>query len=180
MMFFLTLLDTEEEKKKFIELYDTYKDLLYWIAFSKVNNIEDAEDCVQETFFYVAKNFNKIGEIKFKRTKCYLSTIVTGFAIDIFNKSNKISFISSDNEKTNHFNDLSELSFLDDYNSVEILSVFDEVLDEESKILLYLKYIYGYKSCEIAEIYNVKDSYIRKKIQYAKEKIKKSLEKKGF
>ena len=63
MMFFLTLLDTEEEKKKFIELYDTYKDLLYWIAFSKVNNIEDAEDCVQETFFYVAKNFNKIGEI---------------------------------------------------------------------------------------------------------------------
>ena len=29
---FLNLLDTQSEKEKFIELYDTYKDLLYWIT----------------------------------------------------------------------------------------------------------------------------------------------------
>lgn len=55
--------------------------------------------------------------------------------------------------------------------------MFDDVLDEESKVFFYLKYIYNYKSREIAEIYNVKDSYVRKKLQYAREKLKKNLRK---
>lgn len=86
---FLNLLDTQAEKEKFSELYYTYKDLLYWIALKKTNCTEDAEECVQETFFYAAKHFEKIGDIKSKSTKCYLSTIVTGFAVDIFNSSKK-------------------------------------------------------------------------------------------
>ena len=46
---FLNLLDTQNEKNKFIKLYDTYSDLLYWIALKKTSCIEDAEECVQET-----------------------------------------------------------------------------------------------------------------------------------
>lgn len=168
---FLNLLDTQTEKDKFTELYNTYKDLLYWIALKRTNNIEDAEECVQETFFYVAKHFEKIGDVKSKRTKCYLSTIVTGFAIDIHNISNKISIVSTEED-----NDLTDLEYFENFEKIELLSVFDKVLDEESKVFLYLKYIYGYKSSEIAQIYKVNDSYIRKKIQYAKEKLRKYFE----
>lgn len=167
---FLNLLETQSDKDKYAELYETYKDLMYWIALKRTNSIEDAEDCVQETFFYVAKHFEKVDEVKSKRTKCYLSTIVTGFAIDIYNKSNKINTVSTEEN-----NDLTDLKYFENFEKVELLYVFDKVLDEESKVLLYLKYIYGYKSGEIAEIYKVKDTYIRKKIQYAKEKLKKNL-----
>ena len=73
---FLNLLDTQTEKEKFIELYDTYKDLLYWIALKRTNCNEDAEECVQETFFYIAKHFEKINDVNSKKTKIYLSTIV--------------------------------------------------------------------------------------------------------
>ena len=171
MLAFLYLLDTVEEKNKFTNLYNLYKDLLYWIAKNKVKNVQDAEDCVQETFFYIAKNFHKIDDVESKRTKCYLSTIVTGFAIDIYNKSNKISYISTDNEE-----ETIELKNYEEYTKTELLMVFDKILDEESKVIFYLKYIYGYKSAEIAELYNVKDSYIRKKLQYSKEKLRKALE----
>ena len=41
---FLNLLDTQNEKNKFIKLYDTYSDLLYWIALKKTSCIEDAEE----------------------------------------------------------------------------------------------------------------------------------------
>lgn len=167
---FLNLLETQSDKDKFAELYETYKDLMYWIALKRTNSIEDAEDCVQETFFYVAKHFEKVDEVKSKRTKCYLSTIVTGFAIDIYNKSNKINIVSTEEN-----NDLTDLKYFENFEKVELLYVFDKMLDEESKVLLYLKYIYGYKSSEIAEIYKANDSYIRKKIQYAKDKLKKNL-----
>lgn len=169
IMMFLNLLDTQEEKDSFLELYDTYKDLLYWIALKKTNSIEDAEECVQETFFYVAKHFDKIGEIKSKRTKCYLSTIVTGFAIDIYNDFQKSELISNDD------NELRDIEYFENFEKVELTAVFDDILDEESKIFFYLKYIYNYKSSEIAEIYNVKDSLVRKKLQYAREKLKQYL-----
>lgn len=168
-MMFFNLLDTQEEKDGFLELYDTYKDLLYWIALKKTNSIEDAEECVQETFFYVAKHFDKIGEIKSKRTKCYLSTIVTGFAIDIYNDFQKSELISNDD------NELRDIEYLENFEKVELTVAFDDILDEESKIFFYLKYIYNYKSSEIAEIYNVKDSLVRKKLQYAREKLKQYL-----
>lgn len=168
-MMFLNLLDTQEEKDSFLELYDTYKDLLYWIALRKTNSIEDAEECVQETFFYVAKHFDKIGEIKSKRTKCYLSTIVTGFAIDIYNDFQKSELISNDD------NELRDIEYLENFEKVELTVAFDDILDEESKIFFYLKYIYNYKSSEIAKIYNVKDSLVRKKLQYAREKLKQYL-----
>lgn len=170
MLFFLNLLDTEDEKTKFIALYNLYKDLLYWIARKRVKNSQDAEDCVQDTFLYVAKNFNKIDKIDSKRTKAYLSTIVTGFAIDIYNKS-----LKSKNSSITLATELDDLEVFEQYDKIDLLAVFDEVLDEESKILFYLKYIYGYKSAEIAELYNVKDSYIRKKLQYSRDKLKKAL-----
>jgi RNA polymerase sigma-70 factor (ECF subfamily) len=175
MIAFLDLLDTEEEKYKFTDLYNLYKDLLYWIALKKVGNIEDAEECVQETFFYIAKHFDKIGKIDSKSTKCYLSTIVAGFAIDKYNNYNKYDTISNDDIQDNS-NDFDELKYFENFDKIELLSVFDKALDDESKVYFYLKYIYGYKSNEIANLYNVKDSYIRKKLQYAKEKLRKYLE----
>lgn len=167
---FLNLLDTQAEKEKFTRLYNTYKDLMYWIAFHKTGNTEDSEECVQETFFYVAQHFEKIEEVESKRTKGYLSSIVTGFAIDIYNSSKKASAISIDDEN------IDDSAYYEAFEKSELLSVFEQELDEESRIYFYLKYIYHYKSREIAEIYNVSDAYIRKKLQYAKAKLRKQLE----
>ncbi len=43
---FLNTLDEQSDKDRFTELYNTYKDLLYWIALKKTNSREDAEECV--------------------------------------------------------------------------------------------------------------------------------------
>ena len=53
--------------------------------------------------------------------------------------------------------------------------MIDKILCEQDKILLYLKYVYGYKSVEIADIYGVSDTYVRKRIQTPKKKLKDSL-----
>ncbi len=173
MINYLLLLDTENDKNKFKELYNSYKNLLFWIARQKTTCDQDAEECVQETFLYVAKNFDKIKEINSKMTKGYLSTIVTGFAIDIYNRSLKERLMLNYNDQTDIKDNF------DRYNKIELFSVFDKVLNEEDKTFFYLKYLYGYTSREIAEIYAVKDSYVRKRIQYSKEKLRKELEKEG-
>ena len=168
---FLNLLDTQSEKDKFIKLYDKYKNMLYWISYGKTQSCQDAEDCVAETFFYVAKHFEKIGDVNSSQTKGYLATIVTGFSIDVYNKSKKYGFIDIEN------NNMAEnLSCFDNIETVELSSAIESVLSEEEKIYIYLKYAYGYKSAEIAEIYNVTDISVRKKLERAKAKLKKYFE----
>lgn len=168
---FLNLLDTQTEKEKFEELYNTYKNLLYWIALKRTNSNEDAEECVQETFFYVARHFDKIDEVASKKTKIYLSAIVTGFAIDIYNNSVKFEMLEIDHEDNTE-----DLKYFESFEAVELNEVIRNVFDDESRVFFYLKYLYNYKSREIAEIYNVKDSYVRKKLEYARRKIRKQLE----
>ena len=171
---FLTLIDSQSEKDKFIELYNEYKDLLYWIALKRTNCNEDAEECVQETFFYIAKHLDKIAEVVSKQTKIYLSTIVTGFAIDIYNSSIKMDIIRIEDKLESD-----NLQYFEEFEKIELMMVLNKILDDESRVFFYLKYLYNYKSKEISELYKVKDSYVRKKLQYARIKIRKELEKRS-
>jgi len=173
MIAFLNLIDSEEDKEKFTRLYNKYKNLLYWIAYSKTKSVEAAEECVQETFFYAAKNFHKIGDVDSNKTKGYLSVIVTGFAIDVFNKSIKFQIVPDEEENVSS-------SYFDNFGNMELASAFDKVLDDESKIFFYLKYLYDYRIHEIAQIYDVKEHYVRRKLQKAKNDMKKYLEKEGW
>lgn len=173
MIAFLNLIDSQTDKEKFIKLYNKYKNLLYWIAFSKTKNVETAEECVQETFFYVAKNFDKVEDVESKKTKCYLSVIVTGFAIDVYNKSIKIKAVSDEEENISS-------EYFNSFEKIELTAAFDKVLDDESKTFFYLKYIYDYRINEIAQMYNVKDYYVRRKLQKAKIELKEYLEKEGW
>lgn len=127
---FLNLLDTQNEKDKFIKLYDKYKNMLYWISYGKTQSCQDAEECVQETFFYVAKHFEKIGDVNSSQTKGYLATIVTGFSIDVYNKSKKYGRIDIEN------NNIAEnLSYFDNIETVELSSAIESVLSEEEKFI---------------------------------------------
>lgn len=174
MIAFLDLLDTAEEKEKFKHLYDKYKDLLMWIAMDKLKNQHLAEEAVQDAFFYIAKNFDKIGDVESKMTKGYLSTIIQGFSINKFNKEKKIiplpseydNFLSVDNDDEN---------FLDSMDELDLKFAIDN-LSDDSKNYLYLTYVYGYTSKEIGKMYNISPDLVRKKIQFAKRDIRKYFE----
>lgn len=75
-------------------------------------------------------------------------------------------------------NGAENLSYFDNIETVELSSAIESVLSEEEKIYIYLKYVYGYKSAEIAEIYNVTDISVRKKLERAKAKLKNILRRK--
>ena len=165
---FLDLLDTEEEKSKFQELYCKYDNLLMWIAMQKLHNSHWAEESVQDAWFYIAKNFDKIKGIDSSHAKGYLATVAEGFAISKFRKETKIVKLKDmeSTDLTGIYND----SF--DTFSASDLKIAIDSLNDEYKNLLYLTYVYGYTSFEISEIYGIKPANVRKRIQFAKEEIR--------
>lgn len=64
------------------EVFQTYKPLLFSIAYNMLGSVMDAEDCVQETFlrWYTASDNDEKEAIR--SPKAYLSTIVTRLCMD--------------------------------------------------------------------------------------------------
>lgn len=174
MIAFLDLIDDYEDKERFKKLYHKYKGLMAHIASKKVESQEDVEDVLQDSFLYIAKNFSKVGDISSNSTKRYVAVITEGYAIKKYNIERKQLY---------HLNDIMDID-IDNTISDEYFNFYDKAdlrivvnsLNDEYRNLLYFKYILGYSSKEISEIYGLSSDNIRKKIQFAKLEIKKNLE----
>lgn len=57
---YLNALEGKNDEESFIEVYNTYKRLVYYTAQKIVDDPYLAEDVLQEVFLYVAKNFPRI------------------------------------------------------------------------------------------------------------------------
>ncbi len=59
---YLAVLDDQSNEEQFIDVYNTYKRLVYHTAYKIMGDSYLAEDVLQEVFLYVAKNFLKFIE----------------------------------------------------------------------------------------------------------------------
>ena len=57
---YLAAIDNQSSEEQFIDVYNTYKRLVYHTAYKIMGDSYLAEDVLQEVFLYVAKNFSKI------------------------------------------------------------------------------------------------------------------------
>lgn len=86
MLLFLNILDTEEEKDKFVRVYDSYRYMMWYSANEILKDKDLAEDAVQEAFLALTRHLDKVDEDNIGRTKKFLRTIVKSKAIDIIRK----------------------------------------------------------------------------------------------
>ena len=80
-MIILMMVDTPEQKRKFAELYERYRYLMFKIAVDILHEHHLAEDALQEAFVRVAKHMECIGQLEETATKRYLITITKNAAL---------------------------------------------------------------------------------------------------
>ena len=83
---FLQIVDTPEEQTKFEKLYHRYKNLLFYVAYNALEDYEDAEDAVNETFFRVAKNFSKSVRLNVTKLEIFSLLLLRTFQLICFVK----------------------------------------------------------------------------------------------
>lgn len=86
MLLFLNVLDTEEEKDKFVRIYEGYRYMMWYSANEILRDKELAEDAVQEAFLALTRHLDKVDESNVMCTKKFLRTIVKSKAIDMIRK----------------------------------------------------------------------------------------------
>ena len=168
LLVFLDLLDTQEQKNRFQQLYYEYNNLTMWIALQKLHNHQLAEEAAQDAWFYIAKNFKIFERFNSAQAKGYIATVAQGFAISKYRNETKIFF-----EAEFDFEDFGGEDKIEfELELTTDLKTAVDLLSDDMRNLLYLRYVYGYNSTEISEIYGVSAEEVRKQLQYAKSKVR--------
>lgn len=61
MLLFLIMLDSDEDRSKFVQLYHKYRYFLWYLACERLQDDHLAEDAVQETFLALTHHIDKVG-----------------------------------------------------------------------------------------------------------------------
>ena len=59
MIVYLQMIETDEDKSKFEEIYQEYRNLMYYVAYKRMQHEQDAEDVVHHVFVKIAENLLK-------------------------------------------------------------------------------------------------------------------------
>lgn len=84
LAFYLSELETKDDKEKFEQIYLSYGKKMFAIANRILRDRESAEDAVQDAFVRIMRNLDKIQDIYSKRTANYIRVIVKNRALQIY------------------------------------------------------------------------------------------------
>lgn len=155
------MLDTKEEKDKFEELYHRYKKIVYYIALEYMSQNSLADDATQETFLKLTKYIDKLEKIDSPQTLSFIGIVTRSVCIDILRSEKAYK----KNTETFH-NEI-----MNNRDNIHILLDKLKSLPEIYRDALMLKYYFDMPNRQIADICNVSQETIRKRIQRAKELI---------
>ena len=169
--FYLTLIDGENEKSKFEQLYILYRQDMYKTAFGIVKDKYSAEDCVHEAFMRVIKNLQKITKINCPRTHAFLIIIVRNTALKYYHSVHDAPEEEFNDELAADDTDIEE-EIISDIEVAAVKDVLDKLPDEYYNIL-YLDQYMGMSIKDISESLGISYEAAKKKLSRAKARFNK-------
>lgn len=170
MLVYLQMIESEEDKSKFEQIYLRYRGLMFYVSNKILHNEHDAEDAVHQAFLSIILNLNKISDVECPKTRGYIVTIVESKAIDIIRARARISPVEFD----------------ETIGGIEIPLPGDgDLADSLAKLparyrdILLLRFYSGYTTKELAEMFGMTHGSMQKLVWRAKEALQKQLDKGG-
>lgn len=181
LAFYLSLIESEEEKCRFEEVYNTYKKQMAHLANSLLKNQYDAEDVVHDIFCSIASSHMDVitKATSEEDIRIYLLRSVKNASVSVIRKKK----VRTDYEKTKLREkcELSDNAFVDKVcNKIEFerfLKIL-ETLDQKYREVLYYHLVLDLSVNETAGILGKPPNTVRQQIARGKNIVAKLLEEK--
>lgn len=166
MLIYLQMIESEEDRDKFEQVYAKYKNMMIRIALDVFHNDSDAEDAVHQTFLKIIDHLDNIVSVDCHKTRSYIAIITEHTSLDLLRKQKRQREIPLDSLNETLAEEAAlegDLSYLID----GLKPIYREVL--------YLRYCDEYNEREIATILGLSHSNVRKIVERAKHELKERL-----
>ncbi|MBQ8146981.1 MAG: sigma-70 family RNA polymerase sigma factor [Clostridia bacterium] len=167
------MLDSEESRDEFEELYHNYKGMMYKIARYYTDNHHLAEEAMQSAFVAIAKCFDKIKSLKEPALEVYLCKVTKSHAISLLRKEHPFitKNVSLDpNILASDFIDPA-ISLSDKELVLKIIDYLKEIGTQYSEILT-LHYIHGLTMRECSIVLGIPLSTAKTRLYRAQAMVK--------
>lgn len=165
MLIYLQMIESDEDKRKFEQLYRKYRWLMFSAANQILENTQDAEDAVHQAFLYIAENLHKVHDISDAKTRAYLVIITEHKARDIVRANTAATAAETVDtgleERLPQGNGLAEAM-------ARIPAQYREVL--------LLRFAYGYSTKEIGKLFGSSQQNVQRMLWRAKAALQERLE----
>ncbi len=173
MLCYLSLIETEEDKKTFEKIYEENYLIMYHIALGILKNQADAENVVHEAFLKLAEKFEKYSALSCSEMKGLCVTIVKNKAFDMIRRVKRLSDDEVENLILYDENvEKSPEKMLERAELEECVKKLLEQLPEILKETLVLKYFYEYSNHEIAHVMDVSTKTVEMRLYRGKQKLR--------
>jgi RNA polymerase sigma factor (sigma-70 family) len=164
-------------KKACYELYRLYSKAMLNVAFRILNNMDEAEDVLQEAFLDA---FKKVVDFRQETTfGLWLKQIVVNRSINLLRKR-KLDWVQMESDQLENIPDEPEPDDEDMQYRVAQVKQAMQLLPEGYRVVLSLYLIEGYDHEEIGQILNITENTSRTQFLRAKRKLSEVLRIKGI
>ncbi|MGN0294070.1 MAG: RNA polymerase sigma factor [Lachnospiraceae bacterium] len=165
----------QTDQEKLSELYKTWFQPLWYVAFGYLKDLQLAEDMVQETFIKVSEHLSDIQDVHTKMTKYFLITITRNKCIDYIRKRNRSPETLMENQEYPPEYDNLPLEHVIHQETLDELTDIINSLDDTYRIPLKLRYINGLTNLEISRRTGLSVNLVAVRINRAKKMLKERL-----
>lgn len=168
--------DNEKSSISLEELYSSYEKKMYYIAFSILNNRQQAEDTVQDAFIKIMKYMPQINRGKRTMTTSLVVNIIRNTAIDRYRRNQKESqlFGGEIDESIADYND-ELISHIETDEEQQYLNNLLHKIKPIDREIITMKCFYELSTKDIAQKLKITEEAVRKRYQRAKENVKQAM-----
>lgn len=173
----------KEDEKLFSEIYETYKDEMYQIAYKVLKNDADAKDAVQDALIRIAENLDKLPQDG-KKIRAYVHVTVRHTAIDIYRDNRRHLRLCSN--MSDDIAAFGQRCGVDPYHYISAMEDADYLVHCLKKIhedyceIITLYYYHEFTMKEIADTYQLTEKAAATKLFRARKALEKEVERRRY
>ena len=174
LQFYLSLVETENERNLITKLYTKYEQKMYKVAMSILHNKYSAEDAVHEAFLRIIKNIHRLSFENDIKTEALVVIIVRRVSLTMFKK--KMNYETYDEIDEEIEDETAALAFrqIEENYAVEVINM----LPNELREIITMRYIFNIDVNTIAGTVGLAPATVYVHIRKAKEIMRTLLEEK--
>ena len=166
----MQIIQTDDERVAVNEIFEKYFPKMESMAYSILNNKQDAEDAAMDVMKYICEHAEDFVDYKSNKTISLIFICIRNKAINIYRKNQRTSEIFSISEDIDYFCNeytLEDRSLFDisvtEENKDALAKAINE-LDEMYKLPILMKYNQQMKNIDIAKLLNLDINTDRKSV----------------
>lgn len=182
MLFYIYLAALADDQRALAErIFEENHKLIFEVSYKILNNIQDAEDIINEVMINVIKNIDRFTDVGQNDIKAQIVAYSRNASINLYNKNKRRNIASQSITYLNEEGILEDIDILDDSGdvediiltkeTVEIISKYLKKLPEEYQNVIELVYGMGYTNVEAARVLNTTPNAVGLKLFKAKKRL---------